>query len=353
MENIKVAPKRRKDRSPGEKYLFKDKVRIWSGKASRWYCEHNRATRTCKECGGSSICEHNRERYHCKECGGGGICEHNRRRSSCKECGGSSVCEHNRLRSRCKECGGGAICEHNRRRSSCKECGGREICEHNRQRGSCKICSPNSNYFCELCHYITGTKRFVSKENKYVKICADCFYKTYPDEKKVPTRYKRKQHYIHEKLKEKYGEDFFQYDKTIECGCSRKIPDWFRDCFKFALNLECDEDQHKWNTTSCENKRLVQLFLDCANRPFICLRFNPDKYINKNGEKIEGCFTFDEKNNLIVNQQEFEKRWNIIEQRIDYFLENGTKKEIELEKLFYDGWDCLFPSCSDTTEKRF
>ena len=86
-------------------------------------------------------------------------------------------------------------------------------------------------------------------------------------------------------LKEKYGEDFFQYDKTIECGCSRKIPDWFRDCFKFALNIECDEEQHKSRDTSCENKRLVQLFLDCANRPFICLRFNPDKYINKNGEK--------------------------------------------------------------------
>jgi len=186
---------------------------------------------------------------------------------------------------------------------------------------------------------VAGKRRFVSKENKYVKTCADCFYNTYPDEKKVPTRYKRKQHYIHEKLKEKYGEDFFHYDKTIECGCSKKIPDWFRDCFKFALNLECDEEQHKRRDTSCENKRLVQLFLDCANRPFICLRFNPDKYINKNGEKIEGCFTFDEKNNLIVNQQEFEKRWNIIEQRIDYFLENGTKKSIELEKLFYDRFD--------------
>ena len=231
------------------------------------------------------------------------------------------------------------LCKHNRRKSQCKECGGASICKHNRQKSQCHICSPNNSYFCEVCHFVSGAKRFVSKENKYVKTCADCFYNTYPDEKKVPTRYKRKQHYIHEKLKEKYGEDFFHYDKTIECGCSKKIPDWFRDCFKFALNLECDEDQHKSRDTSCENKRLVQLFLDCANRPFICLRFNPDKYINKNGEKIEGCFTFDEKNNLIVNQQEFERRWNIIEQRIDYFLENGTKKEIELEKLFYDGFD--------------
>ena len=192
---------------------------------------------------------------------------------------------------------------------------------------------------CTLCKFISAAYRFAPKENKKIRLCADCFYHTYPDEKKVPSKYKRKQHYIHEKLKETYGEDFFIYDQRIECGCSRKIPDWFCDCFHFALNLECDEDQHKRNDTSCENKRLMELFLDCANRPFVCLRFNPDKYINNKGEKVEGCFSFDTKNTLIVNQQEFERRWNILEERIDHFLEHGPEKEVELEKLFYDDFD--------------
>ena len=170
-------------------------------------------------------------------------------------------------------------------------------------------------------------------------MCAGCFYHTYPDEKKVPTRYKRKQHYIHEKLKKTYPDLSFKYDQRVECGCSGKIPDWLCDCFHFVLNIECDEDQHKRNETSCENKRLMELFLDCANRPFVCLRFNPDKYTNTKGEKVEGCFSFDTKNTLIVDQQEFERRWNILKERIDHFLEHCPDKEVELEKLFYDGFD--------------
>ena len=34
--------------------------------------------------------------------------------------------------------------------------------------------------------------------------------------KKIPTKYKKKQHFIYEKLKEKYGSDFFKYDVRIE-----------------------------------------------------------------------------------------------------------------------------------------
>ena len=195
-------------------------------------------------------------------------------------------------------------------------------------------CNKN-NRLCSNCKYITGQKRYISKTNTYEKVCADCFYKLYPDEKKIPTKYKRKQHYIHEKLKEKYGEDFFKYDIRVECGCSRKIPDWFIDCYNFVLNIECDENQHKGNDTSCENKRLCELFLDCAERPFVCIRFNPDNYKIED-KKIEGCFTFDEKNNIIVNQEEFEKRFELLVEKIDYYLENGSKKNIECIKLFYD-----------------
>ena len=103
MENIKVAPKRQKDRSPGEKYLFKDKVRIWSGKASRWYCEHNRATRTCKECGGSEICRHNKQKHRCKECGGTSICKHGISKYYCIKCDGNGICIHKKQKHSCKE----------------------------------------------------------------------------------------------------------------------------------------------------------------------------------------------------------------------------------------------------------
>ena len=43
------------------------------------------------------------------------------------------------------------------------------------------------------------------------------------------------------------------------------------------------------------------------------------------------------KNNIIVNQEEFEKRFELLVEKIDYYLKNGkTSKCIECIKLFYD-----------------
>tara|TARA_B110000438_G_scaffold272067_1_gene290479 strand:+ start:102 stop:692 length:591 start_codon:yes stop_codon:yes gene_type:complete len=193
-----------------------------------------------------------------------------------------------------------------------------------------------------------GAKRHVTKEDKDVKMCADCFYSTYPDEKRVPTRFKRKQHYIHEKLNEKFGLYFFEYDKSIKCGCSGKIPDWFRDCFYFVINLELDENQHRDRDSSCEEVRLLKLFEDCGSRPFKCLRFNPDKYKKKNGDIQPGCFSFkkvyDKEKNLIdlkmiVDETELDRRLKYIFANLYRMLNEKPKKEIELMYAFYDKFD--------------
>ena len=287
-------------------------------------------------------CKHGiyKGKYRCKICGGSRLCKHKRQKHTCKECGGTSICKHKKLRFMCIDCGGASICIHKKHREYCKECNGIGLCIHNKSRWSCSECCPQwykeKHKLCTSCKYIHGTKRYVSKENKYVKLCADCFYNNYPNEKKVPSRYKRKQHYIHDKLVKTYGSNFFEYDRTISCSSSGKIPDWFYDSFTHVLNIECDEEQHKSRDTSCENKRLMLLFKDCGNRPFVCLRFNPDKYINEKGKKIKSCFSFDEVNNLIVNEKEFNKRWNILQIEIDYYLKNIPTKEVTVKKLFYD-----------------
>ena len=299
------------------------------------FCEHGKQKAHCKDCGGSNFCEHGKQKSLCKDCGGSGICEHGKRKSYCRDCDGSSFCEHGKRKSYCRDCGGSGICEHGKQKARCKDCGGSGICEHGKQKSRCKDCSPESNYFCSSCKYISGSKRYIPSKDTHENLCADCYYYLYPDEKKIPTKYKKKQHFIHEKLQEKYDKDFFKYDAKIECGCSGKIPDWFVDCYNFVLNIECDENQHKGNETSCENKRLCELFLDCNSRPFVCIRFNPDSYKIEE-KKIEGCFSFDEKNNIIVNQEEFEKRFELLVEKIDYYLENGSKKDIECIKLFYD-----------------
>ena len=153
---------------------------------------------------------------------------------------------------------------------------------------------------------------------------------------------RKKQHYIHEKIIQIYGEGFFEYDKRIqgcddgEASCSKREPDWFRDLFNYVIHLECDEGQHIDRESSCESKRMMQLFQDTNSRHMICIRFNPDKYINSNGEKIKGCFTFDEKNNIVVDAQEFERRFEVLTETIDDYLLQKPEKEISLKCLFYD-----------------
>ena len=351
--NVIIAlPKNRVCRTKGRKYIDKNNnIVIWNGNSL--HCEHNKRKSRCVDCEGVGICIHKRVKHRCVDCRGVGICIHKRIKNRCKdcngslicihkkdkyrckECEGSQVCIHKRIRTQCIECKGGNICVHNKQKAHCKICLGTSFCSHNKRKDTCTICCSKSAYFCIHCNFVVGKKRYISSKNTYEKLCADCYYHLYPDEKKIPTKYKKKQHFIHEKLQEKYGSDFFKYDVKIECGCSGKIPDWFADLYKFTLNIECDENQHKGNETSCENKRLCELFLDCNSRPFVCIRFNPDSYKIKD-KKIEGCFEFDEKNNVIVNQEEFEKRFDLLVEKIDYYLENGSKKDIECIKLFYD-----------------
>ena len=45
--------------------------------------------------------------------------------------------------------------------------------------------------------------------------------------------------------------------------------------------IELDEDQHKY--TSCDEKRMMELFQDLGNRQLVLIRINPDKY-NKKGK---------------------------------------------------------------------
>ena len=298
-------------------------------------CEHGRPKARCIEgnCNGSARCEHGTFKYDCKKCKGSGICKHNKRKSRCIKCGGGSICEHGRPKYRCNEgdCNGSGICEHGRRKSDCYEgdCNGSAKCEHGNWKNTCHICSPQN--FCIHCKMIQGRSRYVESLDKKVRCCARCFYHFYPNDK-IPRRFKMKQHYFNEKLIEEFG-DIFQYDKVIKCGCSKRRPDWFIDCYKYSIIIELDENQHKY--TSCDEKRMMELFQDLGNRQLVLIRINPDKY-NKKGKMKEGCFEFDEKNTIKCLTKEFDRRFNKLINFIDYYLDNEPEKEITVRKLFFD-----------------
>ncbi len=169
-----------------------------------------------------------------------------------------------------------------------------------------------------------------------MKMCADCFYHLYPNTSTVPRKFKRKQHHIHSSLVAAFGENFFEYDVRVDGGCSRKIPDWFRDCFTHVIIIECDENQH-YGEQSCDEVRMIQLWEDVANRPIVFIRFNPDVYEESDGHRREGCFSFCSKGLLQVDEAEYERRFRVLEQTVQGYLEDFNEiEEIHIVKLFFD-----------------
>ena len=310
-------------------------------------CPHNREKSICKECGGSSICPHNRKKLQCKECKGSSICPHNRIKYRCKECGYiPKLCPHNREKYRCKECKGASICPHNRQKSSCKECGGSSICPHNRQKSFCKECGGSSicphnliKYKCKecggsaLCKSSWCHTRGIPKYNGY---CLNCCINICP-EIQVSRNYKTKEKEVVDRIKEKYPDFTWIHDKIVEDGCSKRRPDLLLDMGDRIIIVEIDENKHTTYDCSCENKRLMEISKDLQHRPIIFIRFNLDSYTDKNGVKISSCWKVNGLGILQIHKQtEWDERIEILNQQIQYWIDNKTDKTVEIIELFYD-----------------
>ncbi len=292
-------------------------------------CEHGKRKSRCKECGGSEICPHDRVKSECKECGGSAFCEHGKFKSICKECGGSQICEHGKIKSQCKECGGSAFCEHGKRKSICKECGGSDFCEHGTRKSYCKECGGSALCKSSWCHTYG-----ISKYNGY---CLTCCISICP-EIKVSRNYKTKEKEVVDKIKEKFPDFTWVSDKKVEDGCSKRRPDLLLDMGDYIIIIEVDENKHTDYDCSCENKRLMELSQDLQHRPIVFIRFNPDSYINQDGNKITSCWRTNKQGVIQImktRMSEWEERINILNEQIQYWIDNKTNKTIEIIQLFY------------------
>jgi len=283
-------------------------------------CEHSREKNKCRECGGSQFCEHDKRKSQCKQCGGNDICKHDKTKSYCRECCGSQICPHDRLKKQCRECKGSQICEHDKRRSQCKQCGGSQICLHDKQKSICIKCNPDLG--CQLCKIILV--------GKYKPYCFRCFCYVNPDSE-VATKYKLKETYIVDRIRDTFPELKFVYNKRISGGCSGRMPDIYLDCGTHNLVVEIDENQH--SNYSCENKRIMELFQDGGSIPLVVIRFNPDTYI-ENEEKQMPCFSYTSSGQLKVESC-FKERFNVLTSTIERYYKEPLLKEITEIKLFY------------------
>jgi hypothetical protein len=293
-------------------------------------CEHGKIKSYCKECGGSSICEHRKQKQQCKECGGSAFCEHGIYKSRCKECGGSAFCEHGIYKSRCKECGGSAFCEHGKRKDRCKECGGSAFCEHDKWKSCCRECGGSSLCKSSWCHTTTSNQ-------KYEGYCLQCFFHLFPD--KPNTRnYKTKEKDVVDRITQTFNNFTWVADKKVQDGCSRRRPDLLLDMGSHIIIMEVDENKHTDYDCSCEHKRLMELSQDLQHRPIVCIRFNPDDYVNKEGVLVKSCWKLNKLGVMQIpktKETEWEERIEVLKQQIQYWIDNPTEKTIEIVELFY------------------
>ena len=171
--------------------------------------------------------------------------------------------------------------------------------------------------------------------SKYKNHCARCFIYKFPDEP-ITRNYKIKEQHVVDFIKENFKNLSLIFNRQIQGGCSRRLPDVFIDLFTHSIIIECDEDQHR--NYHCDNKRTMELFQDLGNRPIVFIRFNPDSYIDKNNNKIDSCFNYHKITGvpIIANKKLWNQRLKTLKSKIQYYINNIPEKEVTIEKLYYN-----------------
>jgi hypothetical protein len=171
--------------------------------------------------------------------------------------------------------------------------------------------------------------------DKYERHCAKCFQFLYPDAD-LPRRTHLKEDELAKFLYAHYGADKWTRDSTLRGGCSARRPDFVRDLLTHVIDVENDEFGHRDRKQECENRRAMEIYQDIAFRPLFCIRFNPDSYVDADGVRHKGCFSYSATGALIVDKVLYAERCAALVLIIDKYLLNVPEKAYAEEFLFYN-----------------
>ena len=184
----------------------------------------------------------------------------------------------------------------------------------------------------------TACNDYATHKNRDKRYCLLCYCLKYNI---IPKYRKLRELKLHGKIQQHFPNIKFRWNMALpNTRNSRRRPDWSIDLKHLLLIIENDENQHRYR--KCEEKRMCELFRSADFKSIVFLRFNPDQYVNENGERVRGCFKSDHTTqySLICNNSEFERRWDALARKIYYYLnlENTPAKEMTIEYMFYDGY---------------
>ena len=168
-------------------------------------------------------------------------------------------------------------------------------------------------------------------KHKYDGFCANCFSHLFPNDERTE--------FIRKKSKELKVVNYvssriagFYHDKPLyvnledpgcDCSSKRRI-DLRKIIGNTLLCIEVDENQHKYYCKVDEEKRYNELVMDFTGK-YIFIRFNPDKYIDKNGKT---------KNPLLKNRLPL--LLNEINNQIKKINNEENNDLFEIKHMYYD-----------------
>ena len=163
--------------------------------------------------------------------------------------------------------------------------------------------------------------------SKYKGYCAPCYQQLFPnDPLTLQIRSKTKEIAVRDFININF--DGFQHDKPLwsgNCDCSNKRRIDHRKLIgNTLLCVETDENQHKSYNESDEEIRYDDLYMLHGGK-FIFIRFNPDKFKNKDGKNVNPMVY----TRLPVLKEEINKQIKRIEN-------NENNELLEIIKLYYD-----------------
>jgi hypothetical protein len=178
------------------------------------------------------------------------------------------------------------------------------------------------------------------QNSKYEGYCAYCFINMFPD-KPISRNYKTKERAVTDYILKEYPNYNWICDKRIQDGCSKRRPDLLLDLGYQLIIIEVDENQHKSNDCSCENKRLMEISQDIEHRNLIVIRFNPDSYKTRENKTIKSCWKINKGSGILTisSQTNWNTRLKVLEETLKYWINNETDKMLECIELFYDGFE--------------
>ena len=184
--------------------------------------------------------------------------------------------------------------------------------------------------YIRLCKNCKDWEDFLYGNSKYNGYCVRCFQQLFLNNPLTPKiRKKTKEIAIRDFINENF--EGFIHDKplyTHNCKCiHRRRIDHRKQIDNTILAIETDEHQHRGYDKEDEDIRYNDVYTIFSGK-WIFIRFNPDKYINKKGQRRNP------KMDIRLKRLKEE-----IETQIDRIKNGKNTEPLETVKLYYDKFD--------------